>query len=228
MINIFQLAESDQSVAYLGQIFGNMGVALAGSGSSILGNMFRTFNTILLVVGAFFIVYITIVGVMTSAQEGEFMKKWNSLWTPIRIVLGIVALFPTSSGYCAIQVVIMWLVIQGVGAADSVWKTTIDYVNSGAIAPRDADSQGKITSSPTAPAGAVAVPAAMQNLFANLVCQSIVAKYTAEKAGQQGDEAAKGKSTLTITGYTFSNADNCETRLGLVTVMIQNQQSKLH
>src|SRR5688572_20342112 len=124
MINVFQLADNDQSILFLGQIFGNVGAGLSGTGPTLLANMFKTFNTILLVVGVIFVVYTTVMGVIATAHEGEFMgKKWNSIWIPLRMIMGIVALVPTKSGYCAIQVVIIWLVVQGIGAADMVWKT---------------------------------------------------------------------------------------------------------
>lgn len=210
-MNIFQLADNDQAQHYLGVLFGNVGIALQGTGSSVLGNMFKTFNTALLVVGTFFIVYITIVGVMTSAHEGEFMKKWNSLWTPLRMLIGIVALFPTNSGYCAIQVVMMWLILQGVGAADMVWKTTVDYVaNGGSLNPPSVQSSAMSGAQMTANmpgstiSGAVGFQNAMSGLFGQIVCQSAIAKFTPKNAPQYGDEKAVGHSELvSSTEYDF-------------------------
>lgn len=206
-MNIFQLADNDQAQQYLGMIFGNVGIALTGSGSSILGNMFKTFNTILLVIGTFFIVYITVVGVLTSAHEGEFMKKWNSLWTPLRMLIGIVALFPTNSGYCAIQVVMMWLILQGVGAADMVWKTTVDYVaNGGSLNPPASSTTGTSQGDPSqSTAAVVGFKGAMQNLFGDIVCQSALAKFTVTTGtNQYGDEKAVGHSDLVSpTKYQF-------------------------
>src|SRR3990167_9445363 len=86
---------------------------------TILGRMFSVFNTIVMTVGAFVVVYVTVVGVMMTAHEGEFMgKKWNNIWIPIRTVLGIGALVPTASGYSGLQIIMMWVIIQGIGAAD--------------------------------------------------------------------------------------------------------------
>jgi defect-in-organelle-trafficking protein DotA len=120
MANIFQLASNDQSVYFLGQIFGNVGVALSGTGPLVLGKMFEVLNTALLAIGALMVAYTTIVGVLKTAGEGQFLgQKWDSLWVPLRMVMGIAALMPTGSGYCAIQIVMMWVVVQGVGAADN-------------------------------------------------------------------------------------------------------------
>ena len=126
MITFFTVLDTDKSVYYLQQIFGNMsGILTSGSGSNvdinILSTMFRTFNTIVLTIGA-------LVGVMLTAHEGEFMgKKWNNIWIPIRTVLGIGLLVPMGSGYSAIQIVMMWVILQGIGAANTVWNTALAY-----------------------------------------------------------------------------------------------------
>lgn len=163
MIGLFNVAPNDQSVAYLGQIFGVMGSVLPAQGSVplLLGAMFQAINTMFLVVGAMVVVYVTIVGVIKTASEGEFLgKQWDKTWIPIRTVFGIAALFPTGTGYSMIQVAIMWLIIQGVGAADTLWTTTLNYIQT--------------AGSPTA---GVVIPTAdisnkMATLFNSLTCQA--------------------------------------------------------
>ncbi len=145
MIDIFKaFSSSDRSLCYLQAIFGNMTMSANGTNviptpkngcedvvttlPIVLGEMFRTFNSIILAVGALIVVYVTVMGVLATAHEGEFMgKKWggHSLWLPIRTVIGIAALVPSASGYSFIQIVMMWIVVQGVGAADKLWDTTI-------------------------------------------------------------------------------------------------------
>lgn len=139
MINLFQFASSDKSLAYLQAIFGSMNGVIANPGGNLgsggvsvtlFGTMFRTFNSAILAVGALLVVYMTVVGVMATAHEGEFMgKKWNNIWIPIRTVLGIAALVPTGSGYSAIQIIMMWVIVQGIGAADTLWNTVLNYVD---------------------------------------------------------------------------------------------------
>ncbi len=148
MIDIFNIitnAPQDQSICYLSQVFGGMNGVLTnppcvnpangqptgygGGAVTLLSTMFKTFNTMMLVVGALIVVYVIVVGTMKTAHEGEAMgKQWNA-WIPIRIVLGIAGLFPTAGGYCIIQIVMMWVIVQGVGAADSLWNTVLSYVN---------------------------------------------------------------------------------------------------
>lgn len=137
MINLFAFTPKDQSLCYLQRVFGSMNGAIPsppdGCGNSIdtstinlLGAMFQTFNTVILAVGALIVVYITVIGVMATAHEGKFMgEKWNGLWTPLRTVVGIASLVPFGSGYSAIQIILMWVIVQGIGAADTLWSTTL-------------------------------------------------------------------------------------------------------
>src|SRR3990167_3694843 len=132
MINFFTISDSDKSVYYLGQIFGSMNGLLNSSSDivdiNILSTMFKTFNAIVVVIAALIVLYVTVVGVVMTAHEGEFMgKKWNNLWIPLRTVFGIAALVPTGSGYSSIQIVMMWVILQGIGAANTVWNTALAY-----------------------------------------------------------------------------------------------------
>lgn len=165
MINLFTIPPNDQSLYFIGQLFGFMGNIYpppAGTPSLILGTMFKTFNTVVLGVGALVVVYITIMGVLKTASEGEFLgKQWSSLWVPLKTVIGIAALVPTSSGYCAIQMVMMWVILQGIGAADTLWTTALSYIN----------TMGGATQGPTLPT-TVGITNSIQQLFQGLVCQA--------------------------------------------------------
>lgn len=130
-----QIAPQDKSCEYLQNIFGSMNGMVCHSQNadisiSILGTMFQTFNSIVLAIAALLVLYVTVVGVIQTAHEGEFMgKKWNNIWIPLRMVFGIAFLVPTGSGYSVLQLVIMWVIVQGVAAADTLWTTTLGYVN---------------------------------------------------------------------------------------------------
>lgn len=173
MINLFQIASNDQSVLYLGQVFGLVGSLLAVQNPNMLmGIMFKVLNTTALTIGAMLVVYVVVVGLLKTAQEGEFLgKQWNSLWVPVRTVLGIAALFPTATGYSAIQVLIMWVVLQGVGAGDVMWNTVLKYVNT-VGSPYVGVDTGSLNISNTS--------SQMKILFQSLVCQaSAKASYPA-------------------------------------------------
>lgn len=159
----FKVSPDDQSVFYLGQIFGYVGNVLPVKNAPlILGSMFKTFNTIALTLGAAVLIYTTVVGLLMTAHEGEFLGKgkWNGLWTPLRLLFGIIALFPMPSGYSILQYFFVWIMIQGVGAADTLWNTTLTYIN--------------IAGSPTAtiPLDTLKTTGNITQLFQNLTCQA--------------------------------------------------------
>jgi hypothetical protein len=155
---------NDQSIAYLGAMFG--GLATLPGDPGILAALFKMFNMIVLVVGLFVIVYTVIVGLLTTAHEGEFLaKKFHGLWTPLRMVIGIMALIPTPAGYSGLQVILMWVFIQGVGAADNLWNTTLVYVQENGF-------YGKVKDTPATLQGNV--DSHMKQLFQGLTCLASV------------------------------------------------------
>ncbi|HEX4044593.1 MAG TPA: DotA/TraY family protein [Gammaproteobacteria bacterium] len=133
MINLFDISSNDRSIYYLNMIFGSMSGIIPGGGgntATLLGTMFQTFNTVVLAVGAIIVIYVTIVSVLATAHEGEFMgKKWNNIWIPIRTVLGIAALVPVANGYSGLQLIMMWVIVQGIGAADTLWTSALSFIN---------------------------------------------------------------------------------------------------
>ncbi len=219
MINLFQFAPNDQSLYYLSQIFGNVGSVLpvSGNASLLLSVMFKTFNSIILAVAVLVIVYITVVGVMKTAGEGEFLGKgWNSLWVPIRMVLGVAALVPSPSGYSGIQILMMWVIVQGIGAADTMWTTALNYIS--------------IAGSPYA---SVQIPYAgtaqgMSGLFQGLVCASTAYRRDANPSGVNETNGAyfcKQNPTDTFCSssnqlYSLSQNSVCSDTTGICTMQM--------
>ncbi len=128
----FKPHTGDQSVIFLGNIFGVVDGVLAGTGSQIAGQMFGVFNTAILSLGGILITYTLLVSTLNTAQEGQFLgQKWSSIWVPMRSIAGISLLLPKASGYCVLQIFVMWVVLQGIGAADKVWSQALSYLNRG-------------------------------------------------------------------------------------------------
>ncbi|MBA2710975.1 MAG: type IVB secretion system protein DotA, partial [Tatlockia sp.] len=87
-----------------------------------------------LALGGIVIMYTLIVSTMNTAQEGQMLgQKWSSIWIPLRSTLGLALLIPKASGYCLMQIFVMWIVVQGVGAADKVWNAALNYLNTGGV-----------------------------------------------------------------------------------------------
>jgi defect-in-organelle-trafficking protein DotA len=132
--SFFTPPSTDYSVIFLGNLFGIVDGVLHGTGSQIMGKMFLVFNSAVLGLGGIVVTYTLIVGTMNTSHEGQFLgQKWSSIWIPIRSTIGLALLIPKASGYCLMQIFIMWVVVQGVGAADKVWDAALDYLNLGGV-----------------------------------------------------------------------------------------------
>lgn len=130
----FTPPQGDLSVSFLGDIFGVVTGVLHGTGGQILGTMFGILNSAILSIGSVVVMYVLFVGTLYTAHEGKALgEKWGSLWVPIRMVGGIGAMIPQATGYSFVQIFIMWLVVQGVGAADSIWSGALGYMERGGI-----------------------------------------------------------------------------------------------
>ena len=125
---------SDYSVGFLGNVFGMVDGVLHGTGSQIMGVIFSVFNAAVMALGGMIITYTMLVSTMNTAHEGEMLgKKWNSIWVPIRATAGFALLIPKASGYCLLQIFVMWIVVQGAGAADKLWSAALGYLNRGGV-----------------------------------------------------------------------------------------------
>lgn len=123
-------AANDLSVSYLATIFGVVDGVLHGTGSEIIGTMFGAFNATILVMASVLLSYVLFISILNTSHEGEFLgKKWSSIWVPLRTVTGIGLLLPKATGYSFVQIIVMWVVVQGVGAADQVWNVALNYMN---------------------------------------------------------------------------------------------------
>jgi|GEM_PF-693979 len=124
----------DISVIFLGNIFGIVDGVLHGTGSQIMGTMFGVFNAAVLALGGIIIMYTLMVSTVNTAHEGQMLgQKWSSIWVPLRSTLGLALLIPKTSGYCLMQIFVMWVILQGVGAADKVWEAALSYLNRGGV-----------------------------------------------------------------------------------------------
>lgn len=126
----FVPVDTDLSLRYLGKIFGYVDGVLYGTGTQILGDMFRIFNAAALALGGIIVAYILLRSTVETAHEGELLgKKWSTLFVPLRAAIGFGLLVPKASGYSVIQVFVMWVVIQGIGAGNSVWNAALNYLD---------------------------------------------------------------------------------------------------
>lgn len=174
----------DYSVVFLGNIFGMVDGILHGTGSQMLGTLFGVFNTAVLTLGGIIIMYTLIVSTMNTAHSGEMLgKQWSSIWVPVRSTIGLALLVPKASGYCMMQIFVMWIIVQGVGAADKIWDAALGYLNrGGAIITAQSDPTKKLLSQ-----GGAEIAAGAQAILAGQVCmlglqQALQMKYEENQA----------------------------------------------
>ncbi len=166
-------SEQDLSLHYLRLLFGDVeGTDLVGSatGTTGLKIILTSFNQAVMTLGAIIIIYSMLVSTIKTAHEGEMLgREWSSVWIPMRAAMGFALMLPVSTinaaSYSVIQVFVMWVVIQGVYAANYLWGQTIDAISTG---------QAAISSANASPTDAATLMA--QQIFVNLVCQQQAAK----------------------------------------------------
>lgn len=126
----FDPSPDDTSVKILNQLFGT----LVNGGNDPFGDSIKTFNSCLLMVGGVLATYTLLVSTLGTAHDGEMLgKKFSSVWTPIRYSVGTAVVLPVlPHGYCIMSQLVMSLVLQGVGIADSVWSTYMSKPSVGA------------------------------------------------------------------------------------------------
>jgi len=172
---IFDPATTDKSIEYLGMIFGDSigNIHLGGStnSNSFLSNLFQIFNSIILAVAVIILSYVSTISTVNTAQEGQVMgKKWSSVWIPLRSAVGLLLLAPVpGSGYSSLQVLIMWVVLNGVGAADKMWDFVLDNLAQGISATQKAEINKEDITTLSKNGTALA-----KDLFNSLVCIEVL------------------------------------------------------
>jgi defect-in-organelle-trafficking protein DotA len=131
---VFSVAPTDKSLSYLGTIFGGSvgSISLGGSFNPTLSKMFQGFNFIIVSMGSIALGYLGILSTINTAREGEAMGKKLNIWVPMRSILGLLLMIPTpGSGYSIVQMTVMWIVLNGIGAANTVWNTVLNQLAAG-------------------------------------------------------------------------------------------------
>lgn len=126
---------TDMSVNYLSQIFGTVGGALEGGHSQMMGKLFYILNNGILLASVVLISYSVLMGSIRLASEGISIQQGKStLFSVLKLAVGIALIIPSpSTGYSTLQTIVMDVVIQGAGLADSIWDKGLDYLDKGGM-----------------------------------------------------------------------------------------------
>ena len=139
--DMFAPIEKDVSLNVLSQLFGDLIAKAHGGENPYVNNglwlgygldpfqfVLKFFNMICLSVGGALAAYSIGTGIVNTAHEGVFFGKNLShphFWVRTGVMGALI--MPVWSGYCVLQVVVMWFVIGSVGIADTTWKAWFGY-----------------------------------------------------------------------------------------------------
>lgn len=124
--SLFQPVDTDITVNMLKQLFAGL---IDGTGDDPFKEAIRAFNSAVLIIGGILVTYTIVMGTVGTAHDGEMMgKKFSSVWVPIRTALGTALVLPSIGGaYCLMQAIVMWLILQGIGLANTVWSAFLAH-----------------------------------------------------------------------------------------------------
>ena len=107
---------NDVSINILKTMFA--GIPFFGGGEDAFGMLFMVFNSLCMVFGGVIGMYTLMLSFSGQTQSGQALGKQNVAMMPLRAAFGTVSIFPVINGYSLINVVFMWLVVQGIGGGN--------------------------------------------------------------------------------------------------------------
>ncbi len=131
------ISQCDMSICMLEQIFGSIpgllgtvdGVpcpdANGSVGPKIIRTMFSYFNVGMLTILYVFIGFAVLNVILVGGYEGSFTEKQLSLVAAMRICVSAILMIPTSSGYTYLQILIMYIFLNGIGFADRAFSNAL-------------------------------------------------------------------------------------------------------
>lgn len=224
----FSVKESDYFINFL--MKGMLGDVINANGASAgetvtapgtLGDVFRTFNLGVSFFGAVVVMFLAVIGIWQTGQDGEFLgRKWSSFMVPVRFALGAVLMLPvTNAGYSFVQAMCLWITAQGVGFADNVWSSILTNVTR---------KTGSDIVSP------VSVSSVVSNVMASKLCEAYYNQYRGASDGTQVvfktlGPTVNGANSTQVAGWGLapgSGTDANDTLCGAMTFTWKSNDSQ--
>ncbi|HFT7812419.1 TPA: DotA/TraY family protein [Klebsiella aerogenes] len=188
---------------YIKNIFGIDLKDAFGSAKSMQETTFswslKMFSSAVVSLAGLAFLYVTVVGTVQTANDGEALgKKWNTIWVPIKLVLGIALILPLPN-YSICQILLFKFYGMGLGIAEYQVKEGVDKYQLSAIYGNDQSDRESIQ------------PILDALLKANMC--NLQATNQWNKTQTQGAESLKAKQyTYSSSGKTpnYSFAYNAE------------------
>jgi conjugal transfer/type IV secretion protein DotA/TraY len=123
----FEVAPGDKSVEWLGMVFGTVPHTPVVGDNALFSQMIEIFNQGVFGLGIIVISYTAAMGAINTAHEGQFLgKNWHPILVPLRAGVGIMLIVPQANGFNYMQIIVMWFIVQGIGAANAMWVRVIE------------------------------------------------------------------------------------------------------
>lgn len=133
-----------------------------GGPTTLLGGVFVIFNTCIFVAGFTWALYGVVSAVAGTANEGEALgKRMNTVWFPIRMIIGIAGMVPIFGGFTLTQAIMMMLTTVGIGIGNTMWTGAVKNTS---------QMQGLMQNQSMSPAGASKMREAARSMFMSNVC----------------------------------------------------------
>lgn len=100
--------------------------ATSGASDAGMATLIGRYNGAVLLLASLVMGYTIVAGTLGTAHHGEMLGKWSSIWVPVRMIFGVGMMIPLSSGYCAAQLMVFWLIGQGNAIASGGWQSYAD------------------------------------------------------------------------------------------------------
>jgi conjugal transfer/type IV secretion protein DotA/TraY len=188
--NLFEVPGTDKSMIVLRAIFGDLFESSGGANPMMAG--INAFNSAVLVIGGLLVSYTILIGTIGTAHDGEMLgKKFSSAWVPIRTAAGTALVLPIiGGGYCIMQAIVAWLIMQGIGLADLVWSKYTSDTNMQFLA-----SKGVVSSN---------VKTMGYDIFKVMYCKNVITEMNKDL---RANEAAKNVMPE-IVGVSVQSGNN--------------------
>lgn len=218
-LNQFSPPAGDASVGFLREAFGNVVAMIernsssAGDADTVTAAGFSIFNSAVLFLSMLFLVYATVKGTVDSAHDGELLgRKMSDIWMPLRAVGGTAVLLPLANGFSLIQILVLWVAIQGAGVADAVWGAMMEKL-----------TQDNMIGRPSLPDSR---PLAA-NVLRFEVCMAAMNKMFQESGRTSRIQVIEKQKTITNTGEVLSGGNLATVAIGGPVVGALNLASSL-
>ena len=153
-----------------------------GSPSTLLGNLFVTFNAAIFAIGTAWLGYGVVSGIIGTTQDGQALgQRINSAWYPIRVVTGVAGMLPIMGGYTISQAMLMSVAGLGIGTANLMWTTAVQSPSLSAMVQSEAFTTRQAVGRPEAIGAVGSMFQSHVCMLATLQVQQIRAGYGLEQ-----------------------------------------------